>query len=255
GEFTLLYQAKAALRGRHIVGAEALMRWRHPTHGHISPEQFIQVAEETGSIDDLTRWAIGQAIEDQAALLADGVDQVISINVSGRSLADKDFCGFAIDAVRRAGARVCFEITETAIIGDPLAAMSSIAAFRAAGIRVSVDDYGSGLSSLAYLKQIEADELKLDKSLIGDLTTNVRDRLILKSTIDLAHGLGMSVVAEGVEDETTLAALSALGCDTVQGYMIARPGALADFARLCRSGGRDAAQIFSHRPRVISGVG
>ncbi len=250
GDFTLVYQAKASLRGRHIVGAEALMRWRHPLHGHISPEQFIQVAEETGSIDELTRWAIGRAIEDQSTLLAEGLDQIISINVSGRSLVDRDFCEFAIDAVQTAGARVCFEITETAIIGDPLAAMSSIAAFRAAGIRVSVDDYGSGLSSLAYLKQIEADELKLDKSLIGDLTTNVRDRLILKSTIDLAHGLGMSVVAEGVEDEATLSALSTLGCDVVQGYMIARPGALADFARLCSTGGHDATQIFPYLPRA-----
>ncbi len=253
GEFTLLYQAKASLRGRHIVGAEALMRWRHPIHGPISPEQFIQVAEETGSIDALTRWAIEQAISDQAALLAEGVDQIISINVSGRSLADADFCEFATGAVRRAGARVCFEITETAIIGDPLAAMSSIAAFREAGIRVSVDDYGSGLSSLAYLKQIEADELKLDKSLIGDLNTNKRDRLILKSTIDLAHGLGMSVVAEGVEDEATLAVLATLGCDTVQGYMIAKPGALADFARLCRSGEHDAAQILPYLPKAIPG--
>lgn len=235
GEFTLLYQAKASLHGRHIVGAEALMRWRHPIHGQISPEQFIQVAEETGSIDELTRWALGQAIEDQAALLAQGVDKIISINVSGRLLADADFCEFAIGAVQRAGARICLEITETAIIGDPLAALSSIAAFRAAGIKVSVDDYGSGLSSLAYLKQIDADELKLDKSLIRDLTTNVRERLILKSTVDLAHGLGMSVVAEGVEDEATLAVLTALGCDQGQGYLIARPSSLADLAGLCRS--------------------
>jgi EAL domain-containing protein (putative c-di-GMP-specific phosphodiesterase class I) len=108
-----------------------------------------------------------------------------------------------------------------------------------------LDDYGSGLSSLSYLKQIEADELKLDKSLIRALTT--RDRLILKSTIDLAHALGMSVVAEGVEDEATFAILSSLGCDDVQGYLIARPGALADFAHLCLSAGRAVAQT----PRAL----
>ena len=231
GDFSVLYQAKASLRERHIVGAEALMRWQHPTYGDISPEQFILVAEETGGIDGLTRWALAQAIQDQAALLARGIDKVISINISGRSLTDAEFCAFATGAVQRSGARICFEITETAVIRDPVVAMSSIAAFRAAGIQISLDDYGSGLSGLSYLKQIEADELKLDKSLIRNLTK--RDTLILKSTIDLAHGLGMSVVAEGVEDEATLAVLSALGCDKVQGYLIARPVALADFARLC----------------------
>jgi diguanylate cyclase len=231
-DFALLYQAKASVRDQAIVGAEALMRWRHPTYGEIPPQQFIPIAEETGCIDELTRWALEQAIEDQAVLLAQGVDKIISINISARSLADADFCAFAIGVVQRAGAGICFEITETAVIRDPQVAMASIAAFRAAGIQISLDDYGSGLSALSYLKQIEADELKLDKSLICDL--NTRDRLILKSTIDLAHGLGMSVVAEGVEDEATLAVLSALGCDKVQGYLIARPGTLTDFASLCR---------------------
>ena len=248
GDFCLLYQAQASMRDQQIVGAEALMRWRHPIYGEISPEQFILVAEETGGIDGLTRWALERAIEDQAALLAQGVDKVISINISGRSLADTDFRDFAIGAVQRTGARVCFEITETAVIRDPLVAMSSIAAFRAAGIKISVDDYGSGLSSLSYLKQIEADELKLDKSLIRDLTT--RDRLILKSTIDLAHGLGMSVVAEGVEDEATLAILSLLGCDSVQGYLIARPVALADFARLCGSAKSAAVHDLPRLPKL-----
>jgi EAL domain-containing protein (putative c-di-GMP-specific phosphodiesterase class I) len=123
---------------------------------------------------------------------------------------------------------LCFEITETAIIEDPTTALASVAALRKAGIKISIDDYGSGLSSLAYLKQIAADELKLDKSIIADIKTSARDRLILKSTIDLAHGLGMCVVAEGVEDEPTRALLAGLGCDAIQGYLVARPLALAD---------------------------
>jgi EAL domain-containing protein (putative c-di-GMP-specific phosphodiesterase class I)/GGDEF domain-containing protein len=232
GEFRLSYQAKASARDGAIVGAEALMRWRHPRHGDISPDDFIRIAEETGAIDDLTRWAVVQAIADQAVMRANGVDLFVSVNVSGRSLADAEFCDFVVDAAKRAEAKLCLEITETAIIGDPLAALSSIAAFRAADIRIAIDDYGSGLSSLAYLKQLAADELKLDKSLIGELKSSARDRLILKSTIDLAHSLGMSVVAEGVEDATELALLAGMGCDTVQGYLISRPIAADAFLRL-----------------------
>ncbi len=237
GEFRLLYQAKARARDGAIVGAEALMRWRHPRHGEISPDNFISIAEETGAIDDLTRWAIDQAITDQAVMRANGVDLFISVNVSGRSLSDPEFCAFVADAVGRSDAKLCLEITETAIIDDPLAALSSIAAFRAAGVRIAIDDYGSGLSSLAYLKQLAADELKLDKSLIGEMKSSARDRLILKSTIDLAHGLGMSVVAEGVEDAATVSLLAAMGCDGVQGFLISLPISAQAFLERCASPG------------------
>ncbi|MBL8538155.1 MAG: EAL domain-containing protein [Hyphomonadaceae bacterium] len=222
-EFALLYQPKRCTRTGAIVGAEALMRWTHPVHGPISPDRFIGAAEDTGAIHDLTLWAINRAVADQMELQSQGRSMRLSINISARSLIDPGFCGIVIDAIREAGADICFEITETAIIDDPLAAISAITAFRDAGIKVSIDDYGSGLSSLGYLKQIAADELKIDKSLIADLTNSPRDRLILKSTIDLAHGLGMSVVIEGVEDEATLALVTALGCDIVQGYLISRP--------------------------------
>lgn len=229
GEFRLLYQAKAHARDGAIVGAEALMRWRHPRHGDMSPGDFIRFAEETGAIDDLTRWAIDQAVTDQAVMRANGVDLLISVNVSGRSIGDAEFCTFVTETAKRAEAKLCLEITETTIIDDPLAALSAIATFRAAGIRIAIDDYGSGLSSLSYLKQLAADELKLDKSLIDELQSSARDRLILKSTIDLAHGLGMSVVAEGVEDATALALLAAMGCDCVQGFLISRPASAQDF--------------------------
>ncbi len=236
GEFSLRYQAKACAQDGRVVGAEALMRWAHPVHGDISPDDFITVAEETGAIHQLTRWALQQAIADQRRISDQGVDVTISVNVSGRSLCDREFCAFAVDAVLTSGARICLEITETAIIEDPIAALSALAAFRAAGIGISVDDYGSGLSSLAYLKQISADELKLDKSLIRDLKTSTRDRLILKSTIDLAHSLDMTVVAEGVEDEADLAVLAAMGCDCIQGYVLSRPVSLVDFTASCLAG-------------------
>ncbi|KAA0238153.1 MAG: EAL domain-containing protein [Armatimonadetes bacterium] len=220
GEFTLLYQPKAAARDGRIVGAEALMRWRHPTQGMISPSLFIPVAEKTGAIDALTRWAYRRAMEDQAYLREQGHDLALAVNLSGHTLSDRDFCAELISTAEGGAARICLEITETAIIADSAAALAAIAAFKQAGIRISIDDYGAGLSSLAYLKQIPADELKLDKSLVEGAASSERDRLILKSTIDLAHGLGMLVVAEGVEDEATRAVLCGLGCDTIQGYLI-----------------------------------
>lgn len=125
--------------------------------------------------------------------------------------------------VGTSGATLCFEITETAVIQQPGLAKQALAAFRAAGIKISIDDYGSGLSSLSYLKMLNADELKIDRSLVVDALDSQRDRLILKSTVDLAHGLGMSVVAEGVETEELTSCLTLLGCDVIQGYWVSRP--------------------------------
>lgn len=234
-EFSLLYQPKVSAMNGAVIGAEALMRWRHPVHGPIAPDRFIVAAEETGAIDVLTRWAFAQAIADQKQMAAEGIDVPLSINISGRSLADESFRAFVVDQARRHRARLCLEITETAIIEDPAATMASLAAFREAGLTISIDDYGAGLSSLSYLKQISADELKLDKSLVQDLKTTARDRLIVKSTIDLAHGLGLTVVGEGVEDETVFGLLAAMGCDGIQGYFISPPIGFAAFVDHCAS--------------------
>lgn len=237
------YQVKVAARQQRIMGAEALMRWRHPEHGEIAPDKFIPVAEETGAIDQLTRWALKQVIADQLYLRAQGIDLRIALNVSGRSLSDLAFSAHVAHEVRKSGALLCVEITETAVIADPLVAVSSIAVLKEAGVRVAIDDYGAGLSSLSYLKEIAADELKLDKSLIKDTAASARDRLIVKSTIDLAHGLGMMVVAEGVEDEATCALLAAAGCDCVQGYLFSQPAAVGEIAELCARVGVGDAQV------------
>ncbi len=231
GQFSIVYQAKVEIREGRVVGAEALLRWHHPVHGDISPDLFIRTAEETGAIDALTRWTLRQAIADQAQLQAAGIDIPISINASGRSISDPEFFPYVIEVVRQSAARICVEVTETSIIADPVAAIASIAALKAAGIGVSVDDYGSGLSSLSYLKQLEADELKIDKSLVCDSPTSPRHQLILKSTIDLAHALGMTVVAEGVENEPVRILLAAMGCDYVQGYLFSRPSSVEAFSR------------------------
>jgi len=222
----MAYQPKFDLRADAITGVEALMRWNHPRRGFVSPDLFITMAEETGQIRALTEWGLRHAIADQKALEAAGHVLTMSVNISGRLLSDTSFADFALAEVARCGADLCFEITETAVIDNPEMALGIIDRFSAAGIAVSIDDYGSGLSSLSYLKRIRADELKIDKAFILTLDESSRDALLVKSTIDLAHSLGMKVTAEGVETPTALTLLRGMGCDKAQGYLIARPMAL-----------------------------
>jgi EAL domain-containing protein (putative c-di-GMP-specific phosphodiesterase class I)/GGDEF domain-containing protein len=227
GEFSLNYQPKYDFRAEGVTAVEALARWTHPRRGCVAPDLFVAMAEETGHIRPLTEWVIHQAIRDQAALGRAGHHLMVSVNVSGRLLSDESFADFALAAVKASGARLCFEITETAVVGNPEVALHILDRFAEAGISVSLDDYGSGLSSLTYLKQIRADELKIDKSFILGLDESARDALLVKSTIDLAHGLGMRVTAEGVETPTALALLRGMGCDMAQGYLIGRPVSMA----------------------------
>jgi EAL domain-containing protein (putative c-di-GMP-specific phosphodiesterase class I)/GGDEF domain-containing protein len=228
GSITLHYQAKHDIRAGAVTAAEALIRWTHPTRGFIRPDLFVELAEETGHIRAMTRWTLTRAIADQAALRAAGRDMQISVNLSGRLVADEEFAEEIIALVSGADCNLCLEITETAVIGNPTLALQIIDRYRAAGLSVSIDDYGSGLSSLAYLKQIHADELKIDKAFVLSLGPTSRDALLVRSTIDLAHSLGLKVVAEGVETAEALAVLSSMGCDMAQGYFIARPMPLAD---------------------------
>ena len=227
GEVTLAYQPKYDFRAGRITGVEALMRWSHPRRGFVSPDLFIGMAEETGHIRPLTEWAIRRAIADQKTLAEAGQALTVSVNISGRLLSDESFAEFALAEVAASGADLCFEITETAVMDNPELALRIIARFAEAGIAVSLDDYGAGLSSLTYLKQIRADELKIDKSFILGLDQSSRDALLVKSTIDLAHSLGLKVTAEGVETPTALALLRGMGCDLAQGYLIGRPVPLA----------------------------
>ena len=230
GNVWMAYQPKHDLRAGAVTGVEALMRWRHPRRGFISPDLFIGMAEETGHIRPLTEWVIHQAIADQKPLAAQGHALMMSVNISGRLLSDEAFADFALNAVTTSGADLCFEITETAVIDNPELALAIIDRFSAAGIKVSIDDYGSGLSSLAYLKRIKADELKIDKAFVLALDESSRDALLVKSTIDLAHSLGLKVVAEGVETATAMALLQGMGCDIAQGYFIGKPMALRDLS-------------------------
>ena len=220
GELALHYQPKLDLKSGRIGGVEALVRWNHPTRGWIAPDAFIPAAEETGNVRALTEWALEAVLADQAQLRQAGQALTVSLNVSARLLDDRDFRNRVMRRVGWSARDLMFEITESAMVENPQAAMAAIDDYRGGGIGIAIDDYGAGLSSLAYLKMIEADELKLDKSLIEFLGRNARDGLILESTIELAHSLGMSVTAEGVEDDAVRAELVRLNCDTVQGYLV-----------------------------------
>jgi EAL domain-containing protein (putative c-di-GMP-specific phosphodiesterase class I) len=229
GEFHLIYQPKLNLRTKRVDGVEALMRWHHPHDGIRMPDNFIAESEASGAIDRLSLWAFDRAMADQRWLAENhGFDLLFHVNLSAQLLNRK---AMVIDLCRRArttDGRIGIEITERSMIDDPEQAFAHIEMLRTAGYRIAIDDYGVGLSSLTYLKQLDADELKIDKSFITALDTSHRDPLIVRSTIDLAHALGMTVTAEGVESPAAFALLSVMGCDAVQGYLVSRPLPLAD---------------------------
>jgi EAL domain-containing protein (putative c-di-GMP-specific phosphodiesterase class I)/GGDEF domain-containing protein len=228
GELVLHHQPKFDMRKHRISGVEALVRWNHPTRGMLRPDLFIPMAEETGHIRALTEWVLRRAIADQKTLAAAGHRVSIAVNISGRTLGDEDFADFAEAVVKDAAGPIVFEITETAVIENPELALAMLDRFAEAGIAISIDDFGTGLSSLAYLKQIRGQELKLDRSLVQDITTSKRDALIVRSVIDLAHRLGFKVTAEGIETNASYSLLASMGCDQAQGYLIARPQSLGD---------------------------
>jgi EAL domain-containing protein (putative c-di-GMP-specific phosphodiesterase class I)/GGDEF domain-containing protein len=237
GDLELHYQPKFDIRAGAVTGVEALSRWRHPQRGLLSPDLFIPMAEETGHVRALTEWVLKQAIADQSELAAAGHKLDMSVNVSGRTLGEADFAAFAVEHARAAAGGLIFEITETAVIENPETALAMLDSFRAAGIAISIDDYGTGLSSLAYLKRIRGQELKIDKSIVQGVTDSQRDALIVRSTIDLAHSLGLKVTAEGVETPECFSILSGMGCDQAQGYLIAKPLALKELLTFLSEGG------------------
>jgi EAL domain-containing protein (putative c-di-GMP-specific phosphodiesterase class I)/GGDEF domain-containing protein len=250
---TLHYQPKIRSRSGEVASVEALLRWPHPTLGMIPPDQFIPLAEESGNIAALTQWVLDHAIVDQALLARIGIDLAIDINLSGVLVADRQFRDLALARIAAANGKIGFEITETAMMHDPEGALANLEAFAAAGIRLSIDDYGSGFSSLAYLQRLPVQELKIDKIFVSRLASEQRDPLLVRSTIDLAHALEMEVTAEGVETPETLALLQVMGCDLVQGFYLARPlelGALVDFVkRKVRDEGPVIAQALRERLR------
>lgn len=222
GHMQMHYQPKLHLKSGEYRSAEALVRWNDPEQGFIPPDTFIGLAEETGRIRDFTEWTLDRVVADQRSLTARGHDIQVSVNISGALVSDVDFARIALDRVAAARGKIAFEITETAAMRDPERAMRTLKMWCDAGIKLSIDDYGAGMSSLAYLRTLPAEELKLDRAFIRNISSSQRDRMLVKSTTDLAHALGLEMTAEGVEDEAALALLKMFGCDWAQGYLLSR---------------------------------
>jgi diguanylate cyclase (GGDEF)-like protein/PAS domain S-box-containing protein len=225
-ELTLHFQPQVDCNTGHLSGVEALVRWWHPEHGLIGPNQFVPLAEQSGLIRPLTRWVLASAMSQSTAWRVLGRDLCLSVNLSSHDLIDQrlpDFLAAQLARWRFPAKRLTLEITESALLGDPDGALKVLAAIRELGVRVALDDFGTGYSSLSYLKDWPVDEVKVDRSFVSSMVADGRDRAIVRATIDLAHSLGLDVVAEGVEDAPTLRLLAEMGSDRAQGYYIARP--------------------------------
>ncbi|WP_339746566.1 EAL domain-containing protein [uncultured Maricaulis sp.] len=230
GEMVMQYQPKLHLPTGSYLAAEALCRWTDGEHGTMSPDTFIPLAEETGHIRDFTKWALEQVVRDQHALRAAGHDITLAVNISGSLISDTDFAELALRIALQAPGRISFEVTETAAMQNAERALANLEKWAAAGIKLAIDDYGTGLSSLAYLKTLPSHELKLDRAFVTHMASSQRDRMLVKSTSDLAHGLGLEMTAEGVETLEALALLKLIGCDWAQGYVLSKAVPLAELS-------------------------
>jgi len=235
-ELRLHLQPKVALATGALVGAEALVRWQHPTRGLVPPMQFIPFAEQTGFVRQLTLWVFEEAARQHAAMALLGIQRV-SMNLSTRDLMDLELPEKLDAILHRQDVRAeafCLEITESAIMDDPERAEGTLNRLAQRGYKLSIDDFGTGYSSLAYLKRLPVQELKIDKSFVMGMERADGDTQIVRSTVDLAHNLGLSVVAEGVENAQIQQRLADMGCDEAQGYHLSKPvplAALQDWAR------------------------
>jgi len=242
GELVLHYQPKMNLVEGRVTSVEALVRWRHPTRGFVQPADFIPFAEQTGYISAITRWVLERSIEQCGVWERTGLRIRMCVNVSARDLQNGDELVSQVSAGLAAAelpaGMLCLEITESALMEDPLSAQSTLRKLRELGVTTSIDDYGTGYSSLAYIKQLAVNELKIDRAFVGGMEADRRNAAIVRSTIELGHNLGLTVVAEGVETEHELAELRRFGCDEAQGFFFARPMAAPALERWL-SGARD----------------
>lgn len=243
GQFRLVYQAQYE-QDRGIIGAEVLLRWRHPSLGLVLPKTFISLAEETGLILPIGQWVIRMACERLRAWQDDEVtrDLSLSVNVSALQFRQADFVSQVLNAIHGTGARperLKLELTESLIIENVNAAIDKMNALRNIGVQFSMDDFGTGHSSLAYLARLPLSQLKIDQSFVRNLPQSARDALITQTIITLASSLGLEVIAEGVESMAQQDFLNARGCRMFQGYLIGRPMRLEDFEALMRRAGAD----------------
>ena len=231
-ELELYFQPKMDIYRNRPVGAEALLRWNHPELGFIPPDQVIEIAEGTGLIDLLTSWVMNQAIAQCAHCHQSGFKLKISINLAVKNLLNNNLSNEVkalLEKHNLSSRHVIFEITESSMMANPENAIKMLNELSDIGVGISVDDFGTGFSSLAYLKQLPVTELKIDKSFVIEMEKNDSDAVIVHSTIELGHNLGLSIVAEGVENQQTCDILKHYGCDLAQGYFITRPLPTSEF--------------------------
>ena len=225
-ELEVHYQPKADARSGQVVGCEALVRWHSPQHGYIAPSEFVAYAERTGAIRLLTSWVLRSAFRQLRAWEDAGLDLHVAVNLSAADLSDPDL-GLEVinllETTRACPARVLLEITESTVMHELPNAIRIMEQLRMLGVRFAIDDFGTGYSSLANLQRLPVDELKIDRAFVRELGASGSDSVIVRSTIDLGHAMGLKVVAEGVEHESTMRALRSFGCDLAQGYLLSRP--------------------------------
>jgi diguanylate cyclase (GGDEF)-like protein len=225
-ELRLHYQPKVDLASGQLIGVEALVRWEHAQRGLVPPAEFVPFAEQTGAIKQVTRWVMEEALRQCGTWYASGLAISVSVNVSTRDLLDRDLPQFVDEAIRRhevPAELLTVEVTESSLVEDPQRAQQTIARLKQRGVRLSIDDYGTGYSSLANIQRLQFDELKVDRSFVTHMASQDKDAAIVRSTVELGHNLGLVVVAEGVEDAEVIGLLREFGCDLAQGYGVSRP--------------------------------
>lgn len=235
GAISVLYQPKLRLETDTIISCEALVRWKHPERGLLGPDLFIPLAEQTNRIAPLTLCVIEQVLKDVARWRGRGFDVSAAVNISARLVLSEAFNHELFALLTRGiapSASLVFEVTESAAMGDPDAATAALEIYRQMGITISIDDYGTGQSTLSYLRQLPLSELKIDRSFVENAHRNANDAVLVRSTVQLAHELGLKVVAEGVETQECLEFLRGIGCDMAQGYLISRPVPVETFEEI-----------------------
>lgn len=231
-ELMLYVQPKINLKNKVVASVEALIRWKHPIRGMVFPDQFIPFAEQTGLVRDITLWMIEEASKVSVEWIQKGVKIPIAVNISARDLIDSDFPNKVAEILNRTGSDtslISLEVTESSVMDDPHRAKQTLLHLSEMGIKLAIDDFGTGYSSLSYLKELPVSELKIDKSFVMNIEANLNDRIIVSSTIELAHNMGLHVVAEGVENIEVWKFLEAMNCDYGQGYYMSKPITVESF--------------------------
>lgn len=253
GQVSVHYQPKVSLPSRQVLGVEALVRWQHPEFGRLDPDEFVPAVEAAGLVGVLTGFVLQEALIRVRKWMDEGLRMSVAVNLSVRCLADVDFPGKVAEALQRFDVPpelLTFELTESGVMADPQKALPILRELHALGIVLAVDDFGTGYSSLAYLRQLPVDEVKIDKSFVLGMGTDLGDLAVVRSIVELGHSLGLTVVAEGVEEDIARDQLEAMGCDVAQGYLISRPLAEDRLdawlqARTARSPGRHTEMVLT----------